>query len=50
MIDRPAHLAHVAAVAIALAAGNAAPAAIPFSESLADAHDELQNAFNSHNC
>ncbi len=50
LIDRVAHLAYVAAVAAALAAvpPAAPPAAIPFSESLADTHDELQNAFNSH--
>jgi hypothetical protein len=44
LIDRPAHLAHVAAVAVAIAGGHAIPAAIPFSEALADAHDELQSA------
>lgn len=48
LIDRPAHLAHVAAVAAAVAAGHAVPAAIPFSEALADAHDELQSAFDVH--
>jgi hypothetical protein len=48
LIDRPAHLAHVAAVAVAVAAGNALPADIPFSEALADAHDELQSTFDVH--
>jgi len=42
LIDRPAHLAYVAAVAAAVAGGHAVPAAIPFSEALADAHDELK--------
>jgi hypothetical protein len=48
LIDRPAHLAHVAAVPVAVAAGNALPADIPFSEALAVAHDELQSAFDVH--
>jgi hypothetical protein len=48
LIDRPAHLAYVAAVAAAVAGGHAVPAAIPFSEALADAHDELQSAFDVH--
>ena len=50
LIDRPAHAAYVVAVAAALTAlpPAAPPAAIPFSEPLADAHDELQNAFNAH--
>jgi hypothetical protein len=50
LIDRPAHAAYVAAVAAALDAmpSAAPPVAIPFSEPLADAHDELQNAFNTH--
>jgi hypothetical protein len=48
LIDRAAHLAHVAAVAAAIIAGHAPPAAIPFSEALDDAHDELQSAFDVH--
>jgi len=48
LIDRPAHAVYVAAVAAALAAAAAPPVPIPFSEPLADAHDELQNAFNAH--
>ena len=50
LIDRSAHAAYVAAVAAALAdmPSAAPPPAIPFSEPLADAHDELQNAFNAH--
>ncbi len=48
LIDRPAHLAHVASVAVAVAAGNVLPADIPFSEALADAHDELQSVFDVH--
>jgi hypothetical protein len=48
LIDRPAYAIHVAAVAAALLAGHAAPAASPFSEALADAHDQLQNAFDVH--
>ena len=50
LIDRPANAAYVIAVAAALAAvpPAAPPAAITFSEPLADAHDELQNAFNAH--
>jgi hypothetical protein len=46
LIDRPA--LHVAVVATTLLAGNAAPSASPFSEVLADAHDQLQNAFDVH--
>ncbi len=42
LIDRPVHLVHVAAVAAALAAGNAATSVIPFSEPLTDAHDETK--------
>jgi hypothetical protein len=48
LIDRPAYAIHVAAVAAALLAGNVAPAASPFSETLADDHDQLQNAFDVH--
>ena len=48
LIDRPAYAIHVAAVDAALLAGQAAPAASPFSEALADAHDQLQNAFDVH--
>jgi hypothetical protein len=48
LIDRPAYVLHVAAVAAALLAGNVAPDASPFSEALADAHDDLQNAFDVH--
>jgi len=48
LIDRPAYLAHVAAVGVAVAGGHALPAPISYSEALADAHDQLQNALNSH--
>ena len=48
LIDRPAYAIHVAAVDAALLAGHVAPAASPFSEALADAHDQLQNAFDVH--
>jgi hypothetical protein len=48
LIDRPAYLAHVAAVGVAVAGGHALLAALFYSEALADAHDQLQNAFNSH--
>jgi hypothetical protein len=50
LIDRPAYAAYVIAVAAALVAvpPAAPPAAVTFSEPLADAHDELQNAFNAH--
>jgi hypothetical protein len=48
LIDRPAHLAHVAAVAAAIAGGHGMPDDIPYSEPLADAHNELHNSFDSH--
>lgn len=48
LIDRPAHLTHVAAVTATVVAGHGMPATIPYSEDLADSHDQLQNAFNSH--
>jgi hypothetical protein len=49
LIDRPAYAIHVAAVDTALLAGHVAPVASPFSEALADAHDQLlQNAFDVH--
>ena len=48
LIDRAAYATYEAAVATALGAGTAPPAATTFSEPLADAHDQLQNAFNSH--
>ncbi len=48
LIDRPAYAIHVAAVDATLLAGNAAPAASPFSEALGNAHDQLQNAFDVH--
>jgi hypothetical protein len=37
LIDRPAHLLHVGAVAAALLTGHAAPVVSPFSEVLTDA-------------
>ena len=47
LINRPAHSAHVATVAAAIAGGKPLPAAIPFSEVSADAH-ALQRAFDVH--
>jgi hypothetical protein len=50
LIDRthiPTHLACVAAVAAAIAGGHAVPAAIPFSETLADAHAQALKIANS---
>ncbi len=48
LIHRSAHLAYVAAVAVVVAGNLAMPPAIPYSEALADSHDQLQNAFNFH--
>jgi hypothetical protein len=45
LIDRTAHLAHVAAVSAAILAGNQPPVVIPFSEDLTYVHDELQSVF-----
>jgi hypothetical protein len=48
LIDRPAYLDHVATVGVAVTGGHTLPASISYSEALVDAHDQLQNAFNSH--
>ena len=48
LIDRPAYLLHVTTVTAALLTGTVAPAVSPFSETLPDTHDELQNAFDVH--
>jgi hypothetical protein len=48
LIDRPVYVLHDAAVSAALIPDNVAPTASPFSETLTDAHDELQNAFDVH--
>jgi len=48
LIDRFTYALHVTAVAAALLAGHVASAASPFSETVADAHDELQKDFDVH--
>jgi hypothetical protein len=48
LIDRPAYFAHVATVGVVVTGGHALPDTISYSEALVDAHDQLQNAFNSH--
>ena len=48
LIDRPTHLVHVAPVDVAIVGGHVVPVTIPFSETLPDAHDELQSAFDVH--
>jgi hypothetical protein len=48
LIDRPAYLAHVAVVGVAVTGGHTLSVSISYSEPLVDAHDQLQNTFNSH--
>jgi hypothetical protein len=48
LIDRPAYLAHVTVVGVAVAGRYALTATVSYSETLADAHDQIQNSFNRH--
>jgi len=48
LINRPAHAAYVAAVAVPVAAGNILPAAIPFSPNYLESSPQYRDSFPHH--